>query len=207
MKRKVIAAIIGTVGVVSLATSSYGQGSIFFNNYESTPYWPIVYGAGTGALQGTGAGANVDAELGYFIGTSSNPAVFTLLASTITAVNPASIAPPNGSGAPTTGYFEGPIASIPGYTSGPISFEILAWVASGVGSGAGGTFATSTINDGSAPMIWTEPSIPANPSPATFFTALSGETILTSAVPEPSTLALAGLGGLASLVALRRKKA
>jgi hypothetical protein len=31
--------------------------------------------------------------------------------------------------------------------------------------------------------------------------------IQTTAVPEPATLALAGLGGLASLVMLRRKQA
>jgi len=206
MKRKVIAAVIGTAGLVGMAASSYGQGNIFFDTYSSTPYYPVVYGAGTGGLQGQGAGVNVSAELGFFLGTSSNPAVFTLLPSTITPINGVDSAPPGGVGAPMKGYIAGPVALIPGYVSGPISFEILAWVASGTGSGAGGTYATSTINDGSAPMIWTEASIPSGLSPAGFFKALPGETVLTSAVPEPTTLALAGLAGLVSLVAYRRKQ-
>jgi hypothetical protein len=206
MKRKVIAAVLGTVGLVSLAASSYGQGEETFNTYVSTGYWPIVYGAGTGGLQGQGAGVNVDAELGYFIGTATGSSIFTLLPSSITAVSATANAPADGAGPSLSGYILGPAVSIATYTSGPISFEILAWAASGTGSGLGGTLATSTINDSSAPLIWTEPSIPvgilSNPG---FFAALPGETILTS-VPEPTTLALAGLGGLVSLLAYRRKQ-
>jgi hypothetical protein len=205
MKRKVIAAVIGAVG---LAATSYGQGNIIFNTYVTTPYWPIVYGAGTGALQGTGAGVNVDAELGYFIGTATSAAQFTLLPASIIAVSATANAPANGSGPSLSGYITGPALQIPGYTSGPISYEILAWVASGVGSGPGGSFAASTINDSANPLFWTESSVPAGPStPAGNFLALPGEVVMTTPVPEPTTLALAGLGGLASLVAMRRKKA
>ena len=207
MKRKVIAAVLGVAGLVGMAASSYGQGNIIFNTYVTTPYYPIVYGAGTGALQGTGAGVNVDAELGYFIGTASSAAQFTLLPSSITAVSATANAPANGVGPSLSGYITGPALQIPGYSSGPISYEILAWVASGTGSGPGGTLAASTINDLQNPLFWTEASVPAGPStPAGNFTGMPGEVVLTS-VPEPTTLALAGLGGLASLVAFRRKKA
>jgi len=200
--------VIGAASLIGLAASSYGQGQIIFNTYVTTPYYPIVYGAGTGPLQNTGADINVDAELGYFIGTSSNPSDFTLLGNSITAVSATANTPGVYANDTTgSGYITGPALQIPGYSSGPISFEILAWVASGVGSGAGGTAANSTINDLLNPLTWTESSIPAGAStPAGNFTAMSGPVILTQ-VPEPATLALAGLGGLASLVAFRRRKA
>jgi PEP-CTERM motif len=204
MKRKALAAVLGFAGLVGLAASSYGQGNVYFNTYASTPYYPIVYGSvaqGVDAsLAGTGAGVNVSAELGYFIGTSSSPSDFTLLPTSITAVSPLSEAP-NGVGSPTTGYINGSTVSIPGYSAGPISFEILAWVASGTGAG-GGTFGTSGYTGS---LIWTEPSIASGQSPAGYFTAMPGDITLTP-VPEPSTWALAGLGALAFL-AFRRKKA
>jgi hypothetical protein len=208
MKRKVIAAVIGTAGLVGMAASSYGQGNIQFNTYQSTGYYPIVYGAGTGGLQNTGAGVNVDGELAYFIGTATGSSVFTMLPSSIIAVSSTAKTPgvyandPSGSG-----YIVGSAIAIPGYVSGPISFEIFAWAASGTGSGVGGTLATSTINDSSAPLEWTEASIASGLSPAGFFQALPGEVVLTAtATPEPTTLALAGLAGLVSLVAYRRKQ-
>jgi len=207
MKRKVIAAVIGTAGLVGMAASSYGQGNVFFNTYVTTPYEPVVYGAGTGGLQNSGAGPNVDAELAYFIGTATGSSVFTMLPSTIQAVSgPEPAAAPND---PTgSGYIIGGATAIPGYVSGAVSFEILAWAASGTGSGAGGTLATSTINNNSTKFFWTEASIPAGlGTPAGYFQALPAqEIVLTSAVPEPTTLALAGLAGLVSLVAYRRKQ-
>jgi hypothetical protein len=211
MKRKVIAMVIGAVGVVGLTTSSYGQGQVAFDTYSSTGYFPVTYSAQAQTLlglSGPGAGQNVDAELGYFIGTADGSSVFTFLSQTITPLAPDS-APPDGIGTAITGYIRGGAVTggIPGYTSGPISFEILAWVATGNGAG-GGTFNTSGYN---GTFEWTESSLPqVGPSaPATFFQSLTGNAVLnpTAPVPEPTTLALAGLGGLASLVALRRKKA
>lgn len=190
-----------------MAASSYGQGAINFNTYVTTPYEPVVYGAGTGGLQNTGAGPNVDAELGYFIGTANGSSVFTFIPSTITPVSgpePGAPAPNDANG---SGYIIGPAAVIPGYTSGPISFEILAWAASGTGSGAGGTYATSTINDASTLFFWTEASIPSGlGTPAGNFQSLPAQEIILTGVPEPTTLALAGLAGLVSLVAYRRKQ-
>jgi len=214
MKRKVIAAVIGTAGLVGLAASSYGQGAINFNTYVTTPYEPVVYGAvsgpGTAGLQNTGAGPNVDAELGYFIGTATGSSVFTFIPSTITAVSGPEPAPaPNDANG--SGYIIGPAAVIPGYSSGPISFEIEAWVASGTGAGAGGLYNTSAINNSSSLSFWTEASIPAGlGTPAGNFQALPASEIVLSGtvagVPEPTTLALAGLAGLVSLVAYRRKQ-
>jgi PEP-CTERM motif len=203
MKKNVIASILGVAGLVGLAASSYGQGSVIFNTYNSTGYYPVTYSAAaqTALSVGLGAGPNVSVELGYFLGTTANPANFTLLASTIQAVGttPQAI---NGTGPVVAGYIQGGGVTIPGYVSGPVSFEILAWIATGNGA-LGGTYATSGYNGS---YVWTEPSIAPNPSPAGAFGNMTGNAVLT-AVPEPTTLALAGLGGLASLVMLRRKQA
>ncbi|HUZ07809.1 MAG TPA: PEP-CTERM sorting domain-containing protein, partial [Candidatus Paceibacterota bacterium] len=146
--------------------------------------------------------------LGYFVGTSSNPADFTLIPSTITALN-AVAAPVNATGPVETGYIAGGAVTggIPGVTTAgaPVSFEILAWVASGNGAG-GGTYATSGYIGS---FIWTDTFNAANigaSAPAGFFQNLTGNAVL-NPVPEPTSLALAGLGGLASLMAFRRKKA
>jgi hypothetical protein len=212
MKRKVIASVIGAAALVGLAASSYGQGQVFFNTYASTGYFPVTYGAQAQTALNVGqysAGPNVDVELGYFLGTSSDASQFTLIPSTIEALGTDSQAV-NGTGPSATGYIEGgTIATISSYTSGPISFEILAWVASGNGAGAGagaGSFAGSQYSDFNNIFTWTEPSIATGQSAAGYFQALNGNAVL-NPVPEPSTLALAGLGGLASLMAFRRKKA
>jgi hypothetical protein len=206
MKRNIIAAVLGAAGLVGLAASSYGQGEVNFDTYSSIGYFPVTYSTSAEtalSLPNIGAGQNVDAELGYFIGTYSVNSSFTLIPSTITAPS-TDIAPIDGTGPSVAGYIrDGAVAGgIPGYSSGPISFEILAWVASGAGAG-GGTYATSLYN---GLYKWTETSLPdTGSSPATFFQSLGGNAVLT-AVPEPTTLALAGLGG-AALLALRRKKA
>jgi hypothetical protein len=195
MKRTVLATVLGSAGLIGMALSSYGQGQIAFDNYNSTPYstYPVQYGTlGQGVpanLAGTAAGASINVELGYFIGTSSSAAAMTLIPSSITAINTSLLG---------GGFFTGGAVTIPGYLSGPVSFEILAW--------SGASLATAAYSDEANPTIWTEASIPGPGLPAGFFSALNANTILTP-TPEPTTLALAGLGGLASLVALRRKQA
>jgi hypothetical protein len=193
MKRKALAAVLGAAGLVGFAVSSHAQGSVLFDNYGSSPYYPVVYGStGQGVsapLAGTGALGDVSVELGYFLGTFTGSSTFTLIPSSIVPINPNLAEAPNGVGNSTTGYFQGGAVTIPGYSSGPVSFEILAFNAgySGVEQ-------------------WVEPSIAGAGLPANNFTALPGPIVLTP-TPEPTTLALAGLGGLASLVALRRKQA
>jgi len=189
MKRKVLASVLGAAGLLGLAASSYGQGSVLFDNYGSIPYYPVVY-------QGSGAGAlgNVSVELGYSIGG----AAFTLIPGSIGAINPSLTAlSGNGSGPATTGYFQLGAQVIPGYNSGSVAFEILAWTTTG-----GTDFSHAAFN---GTLVWTEPSIAGAGLPANNFTALSGPIVLVP-TPEPATLALAGLGGLASLVAFRRKQ-
>ena len=214
MKRKVIAAIIGAAGMIGLATSSYGQGQVWFNTYSSTGYFPVTYKQAQTllGLSGPSAGVNVDAELGFALGANQTSG-FTLIPSTIIALS-SQPAPVNGSGPVETGYITGGVVSggIPGYTSGPITFEILAWVASGSGaSGPGGTFCwlwLSMIQQIRCTFGLNHPFLLVHRHPLVIFLqSLPGNAVMTTPVPEPTTLALAGLGGLASLVALRRKKA
>jgi hypothetical protein len=213
MKRNVIAAVLGAAGLVGLAASSYGQGQINFDTYASTGYYPVTYGAAAQTALGVGAGAgvNVDAELGYFVGALSSGTVFTLIPSTITALNPISAVPSSG-GPALTGYIVGGTVAggIPGVTTAgaPVSFEILAWVASGPGA-AGGTY--NSVGGYSGSFKWQDTFSLANiggSSPSGHFQDLTGNAVLNLVVPvpEPTTLALAGLGG-AALLALRRKKA
>jgi len=210
MKRKVIAAVLGAAGLVGLATSSYGQGQILFNTYESTGYYPVTYGAAAQTALSVGqyaVGPNVDVELGYFVGALSANTSFTLIPSTIQAVGTTPEAV-DGTGPSAVGYIQGGAVAggIPGVTTAgaPVSFEILAWIASGAGSG-GGTYANSLYN---GVYKWQDSFAINNigaSAPAGLFSALGGNAVLTP-VPEPTTLALAGLGG-AALLALRRKKA
>jgi hypothetical protein len=89
------------------------------------------------------------------------------------------------------GYIRGGIITIPGYASGPITFRIDVQ-----GNGAAGS------------ITFTEPSIsgPGNPPPPAGFFSQLPATFSVAIVPEPSTIALAGLGGLSLLLMLRRKK-
>jgi PEP-CTERM motif len=196
MKKQVLASVLGVAGLLGLTASSYGQAQIFFDNYVASPYYNVQY-AGTGVAAGT----EVSVELGYAVGAGQTTG-FTLLPATITTINPAASQPNNGVGPAVGGWFDGPIATLTGVGSGQAAtLEVLAWTTTG-----GTTFANAAFT---GTLIWTEPgaTLGGNGLPASNFTAMPGSVILNpTVVPEPTTLALAGLGSLASLVALRRKQ-
>src|ERR1041385_7058962 len=198
MKRTLVASLFGMVASLTMAGSSYGQGQVFFDNYGSTPYYPIMYDSDVGwwgSLAGHGVGGTWKVELAYALG--NNNAAGLINSGVVVSVNPVLMAPPGGVGAPETGYFQGPIVTVPGYASGPVTFEFLAWDAGPSGTD---TYATA-VNKGS--LVWTEASISGPGNPAGFFQSIPGPTLI-HGIPEPSPAALTAMGAMV-LVTMRKR--
>jgi len=176
MKKTLVASILGLAMTVA---SSFGQGHVFFNNYVGTVYQPVKYN--TGEVVGSG----FSAQLYYGLGSGLSFNQLTLLPSSTTTI-----------GTQVAGYITGGILDIPGYSSGPITFAIVAF--------NGADWATSTAK--TLPQnvsTWTETSIPSGNNPAATFQQNVPAVIVT--VPEPSTFALAGIGSAALMIFRRRK--
>lgn len=198
MKRKVIATVLGIAASAAMS-SAFAQGSVYFQNYYLNALSSLIPVAPvTLASNGQYVGANFTADLLYSL---NNGASYT-----DAGVAEAFYGAGGVSGSPLSdgsGLFAQEQVTIASYTGGAVYFEVEAY--------NGATYATSTIRGISAPAIVSSISQGVTP-PATFLadnslatTPLAGFSV--SAVPEPTTLALVGLGGLASLVALRRKQA
>jgi len=215
MKRSIVASILGLTACLA-AVSSYGQGQTKFDNYDSVPYYPVTYTSNTAALPaslaskaGQGVDGTFDVELAYFIGSTANPALLTMLPSTIEAINATKSAPPNGVGAPQTGYFDLITPTINGYTSahGPVTFAVFAWETTGPYGGASyGSSLLKTLN----PVLFTESQIayvgnPANPETPQTWASLPANFSPVEIVPEPATFTLLGLGAGALMMVRRRK--
>jgi len=207
MKKSVILAVMGlSVGAIS----SFGQGSIVFNSYNAdgvgSGFTTTTFGANTSGytgLVGSGTSAGVfDADVlysltpitdaagngaltaGWLTSGSGSPSVNSLVTAFGTGGNA-------GYFVPTHDFTLNP------YTAGStVYFEIIAF--------NGSSYANATIRGHSASFsdsLATGIVTPVNATWSSFTVAAVAPT------PEPTTLALAGLGGLASLLALRRKQA
>jgi PEP-CTERM motif-containing protein len=193
MKRKLVAAIVGMAASLSLVGSAHAQGRVFFATYNITTDARINYGPGTAGAVGTPVNTSFTAGLWYFLGTA------TLAAGTGTDTLPtgwevASVTSPVVSN--PAGYVNGPVANISDYTSGPITFAITAYNGSAYGS------ANTTAQGHSAGF--TLPSIATGTSGTGEF-GPGAQAFSVLPVPEPSILALSGLGA-AALMLIRRKK-
>jgi len=203
MKKTLVASMLG----LGLAASSYGQGVVSFNNYISTSFNQVNYAtdAALGGLSGQHVvDPNVELQCFYAIGTFGSSAAFfsAATAGVTTFINP-------GVTYAGGGYYTGPNQTITGWTSGQtVTFAVEAWQTSGTFGGA--TFAQSLERGTSG--LWTESAaasasvngIQPAANPATGFAG--GPPVMSiDLVPEPSTIALAGLG-MASLLAVRRRK-
>lgn len=206
MKKTVIASLLG-LAVVAATASSYGQGFVQFQNYNfgaTSLNAPVTFGVtatsgGKAGTAGVRVGNEFTADLLYSLDGGTT---YTLL----TAANandpqyPAAFGitgAGDGDSANFAGYFFGNTATIPGYSSGPISFIVEAWT-------GGASYAAATQWRGQS-ASFTMPSITAaggagQPSDFAGLTAFA-----VNPVPEPSIFALAGLGA-AGLMAFRRKK-
>jgi hypothetical protein len=217
MKRKLIASIIGIAASSAMVASSYGQGEVQFANYTSdpgSPSAPVTFGSGP--LAGELVGSEFSAELLYqyagmtggtagpvagfdiaedgTVSGGGNPAVAQFLGTDGNAGSFAGLFIFNG---PALGSF----VVIPGDpTGGPaVTFELYSF----------GTVNSVNYTGVSAPFtqVLSNPVGDLfNPSPTGALTP--GAYLLPSSVvptPEPTTLALGGLGA-AALLALRRRK-
>jgi hypothetical protein len=188
--------VIGLIALGAAATS-YGQGFIIFDNYDSQPYMPIVYGdvpLGNPSV----SDPNVHADLLFTLGTAASTDLGLSVPIDPTAVDSLPAA--------NHGYFKGGIVTIPGYVSGPVTFEVEAWQTAGPEGGA--TFAQSQFRGTSA--AWTESSLATTGLPANFFANLPGPNgapllaLIDINTPEPSVFALSGIG-LSALILNRRR--
>jgi len=193
MKKSII---LGVLGLTAGAAASYGQGFIALDNYSSAAH-PAI----TSLTQPGGITSGFTVGLYYALGTvagdstSGNGLVNPLLAlgsglgateSFIGAAYPGQFV--------SSSSFQATVAT-PGSSGTTVTVEVIAY--------NGASYANSLIRGHSAAF-----QIPA--VAGTAFPNYVGDYMSTFAatpVPEPTTLALAGLGGLASLVALRRKQA
>jgi PEP-CTERM motif len=192
--KKLIAATIGTVGMLLAVGSSQGQGTLNLNNYDSgfglfdgNQSTPAVAGTSVQVLVGASAGS-----LQPIVNVSASPtSIFT--ASDI-----------NGNGPGTGTFFDGNYGHVTGVAPGSIAFvEVLAW--SGAASYAAALTTPGAWYGASAifsEATGTSPASPSTPAPAVL--ALPGTITLVQA-PEPTTIALGGLGAAALLLFRRRK--
>jgi len=199
MKKSIFIAVLGA----ATAAASYGQGLINFGNYHSsTQVNGISYAGGSpGGLAGLFAGPEITAYLLFGASTDTSVSQMTVVPGSATPLGflaGSQIATAPGPVSSGAGQFGPTLVSVNGGVPGTFAFAIEA-----TGTYQGHTYiGYSPIAIGATSASSLNP--PAN-MPASL---LDGSfTIATTVVPEPTTLALAGLGGLASLVALRRKQA
>lgn len=213
MKKSII---LATLGLASVAVSSFGDGYVNFSSYSAN--------SGTGAtltyvdyylnpptIKLVDSGMGIEANLYYTFGTFSDPvdntsasSIFSLPSAPLTLYTGPNNSPIyDNSGFATgpsgVGYFDGGIITIPGYQSGPITFEIVAF--GGGMSARSGSFTMSSIATSGQPVT----SLGDSGQPMPNFNIGTLEGILPT--PEASSLALACFGGLISLIVLRSKRA
>ncbi len=186
-------------------------GTVDLNNYDNDGSSSSPSG-NTAIWQGAvGTSADVNSTFVQILGgsTSGNLA---LIASASIGGNPTAF-PANSLGGAYNvsqgNYFDGGYGTVVGVGGGGTAFfEVQAW------EGAS-TYALAQTTAGAwsgSTAIWSQavgsvvPAVGA-PSPASFLMPTDIVMAQTQAVPEPSTLAMAGLGGFGMLMAMRRKKA
>lgn len=220
MKRALVASLLGIAGSLAMMAAANAGGSIYFQNYASGANGvnaPVTFGSsgqavngGTTTVAGYGVGSEFTADLLY----SLNGFSYTLLSQANSGASTAGFggypvpfgwgstadgpltSPPNVFSGSLAGYFLGGAVQIPAYTSGPVWFIVEAYngtsydtsVGLGLWRGQSAPFEISSLATGITP-----PGFMTTMQPFAFYS-----------IPEPTTLALDGLG-LAALRLFRRR--
>jgi hypothetical protein len=193
MKKALLTGLLG----VALTATTYGQGMVHFSNYfsSSSPAWGVDgSNAGAGNL---GMGPTWSAQLLYYIGSTTDASMLQALSYTSggnTSPVDFGFGVATADGDLGSGWFDGGFVQIPGVTAanaGTITFQIM------VSHNGTPTYLSSLF----------ESAVSADSaSGAPNFVQGAWQTTPLSPVPEPTTLALLGIGGAALLV-FRRKNA
>jgi len=173
--------LLVTLAAVLVSVSTFGQGTILFNNRITGQVDAPVQ-----RQDGTGAGAGVNAQL------------FLVSGATFTALTPATTF--RSSSAAAAFYVTQPATpvTVPGIGAGQQATIVMrAWEGP-----VGSSYDTALLKGESAPITISLGGVPnvGAPIPDAVLTGLQGFTL----VPEPSTMAL-GLLGAAALLYRRRK--
>jgi hypothetical protein len=205
--------ILSVAAVGSLALTGFGQGVIYFDGSNNTSTSPTATSEGQVFLNGVlDTGTDINAELVY--GTSSaavslaNPVVTLLLSSSATQGNSTLGETLTGVGDVTdfgSGVLfdgSGTAYQFPTIASGTaVFFDVYGWT--GNFSSYAAALASGTALTGSSGVF--SEILASATGTANDIEGMGALNLTSTAVPEPTTMALAGLGGL-SLFFLRRKK-
>jgi hypothetical protein len=201
MKRVLIATILGIAASVA---SSYGQATYFFDTYlpwsqSAGPSGQIVWGpTAPGSLANTVASndQNLVANLLWSYGTASGIANIGPVGVDQYGFIENAYSNPNGVDYTEVSFLLGVYAP-----NTPIAFTIDVWRTSDPGV----TGYANALWSGSE--SWIDPGSPVGAGYNTFAQATFpvGSIVLTSVIPEPTTLALAGLGA-AGLLMFRKRQ-
>jgi hypothetical protein len=208
MKKSVLIALFGAASVAA----TYGQGYVLFSNYyASLQTTGITYA--NGPSQGLGVGSAISVELFYGASSDTLTSQLTGISGSIVAVGYNGVTTPTA--LPPVGPYAGAgvfvgngdtTVLIPGTPGSTYAFAIYAFGTGAPGVGGNGIYngwspIVQGVTQGSTLPLGTVPALPTALSQGSFTVS---EVI---SVPEPSSLALAGLGGFGMLMAFRRKKA
>jgi len=191
MKKLILAAM--TLG---LAATMYGQGSINFANNSTTL---VTTNSTVGATTGTGAAVRTDFHVALYWG---------VLGSTeAQLIQIGNVAP----GSPLNGRINAGIYTTGNATTGgnDAMFQVRGWTGNFANYDA--AYAAALAGDATVLVgksaVWQNPTgvLPAGATPNFNFGAGGFNGLVLTPVPEPSTIALAGLGA-ASLLLFRRRK-